>query len=53
MRFYAILKYLVGAKEDSVSVGKMLPLRIATLFGGIRNLPTVQVNVKQSSDFQG
>ena len=52
MRFYAILKYIAGVTTDSISVGKMLALRIATLYyGDIEKLSTVQVNVKKSSDF--
>ena len=34
MRLYAILKYIAGNSADSMSVGKMLGLRIATLYGG-------------------
>ena len=33
MRLYAILKYIAGNSADSMSVGKMLGLRIATLYG--------------------
>ena len=52
MRFYAILKYIAGVTADSISVGKMLVLRIATLYHDeIENNSTVQVNVKKSSDF--
>ena len=52
MRFYAILKYIAGVTADSISVGKMLVLRIATLYHDeIEKNSTVQVNVKKSSDF--
>ena len=32
MRFYAILKCIAGSTKDSISVGKMIPLRIATMY---------------------
>ena len=52
MRFYAILKCIAGVTTDSISVGKMLVLRIATLYyDDIEKISTVQVNVKKSSDF--
>ena len=52
MRFYAILKCIAGVKTDSISVGKMLALRIATLYyDDIEKFSTVHVNVKKSSDF--
>ena len=52
MRFYAILKCIAGVKTDSISVGKMLALRIATLYyDDIEKISTVHVNVKKSSDF--
>ena len=52
MRFYAILKCIAGASTDSISVGKMLVLRIATLYyRDIEKFSTGQVNVKKSSDF--
>ena len=52
MRFYAILKYIAGSATNSISVGKMLALRIATLYhDDIEKFSTVHVNVKKSSDF--
>ena len=52
MRFYAILKYIAGATTDSISVGKMLALRIATLyFDDTEKFSTFHINVKKSSDF--
>ena len=57
MRFYAILKYIAGSStKDSISVGKMLPLRIATMYRDdiidiIGDFPNsiVQMNVEKRS----